>query len=63
MFDYFENVENAFKNMKHYYFSPEKFLGDNYRDLEGLTKEDNRILKDLCKKGEGDSDGESLALT
>lgn len=31
--------------------------------MEGLSKEDNRILKDLCKKGEGDSDGESLALT
>lgn len=44
-------------------FSHESFLGDNYRSLEGLSKEDNRILKDLCKKGEGHSDSESLALT
>lgn len=44
-------------------FSHEAFLGDNYRTLDGLTKEDNRVLKDLCKKGEGHSSAESLALT
>lgn len=44
-------------------FSHEKFLGDNYRSLEGLSREDNRILKDLCKKGEGHSNSESLILT
>ena len=38
-------------------------MGDHYRSLEGLSREDNRILKDLCKKGEGDSSKESLVLT
>jgi hypothetical protein len=57
LFDYFGNAENAFKRMNFDYFSPQKFLGDNYRDLDGLSKEDKRILKDLCKLGEGHSEG------
>jgi hypothetical protein len=30
-------------------------LGDRYQSLENLEKEDLRILKDRCRKGEGKS--------
>jgi hypothetical protein len=36
-------------------FEHQEFLGENYRPLSDLDKEDIRILKDLCKKGEGSS--------
>jgi hypothetical protein len=63
IYDYFGSAEGVLKGMNFEEFSQEGFLGENYRSLDELDKEDNRILKDLCKKGEGNSEGERPKLT
>ena len=63
LYDYFGSAQGVFKGLDIEEFNQETFLGENYRSLDELDKEDNRILKDLCKKGEGDSEKESPRLT
>jgi hypothetical protein len=63
LYDYFETPERVFEELDIEEFNQEALLGEAYRSLEGLDKEDNRILKDLCKKGDGHSEGERPKLT
>jgi hypothetical protein len=56
LYDYFGNAEGVFQGLDLEEFNQEAFLGDHFRSLDELDKEDNRILKDLCKKGDGNSD-------
>lgn len=63
LYDYFGTAEGVFQGLDLDEFHQEAFLGEHYRSLDGLDKEDNRILKDLCKKGEGGSEGERPKLT
>jgi hypothetical protein len=63
IFDFYETPEQIFLSMNYEHFSPEKMLGEDYKSLDNLEKEDIRILKDLCKKGEGKSSKPREKLT
>lgn len=61
--DYFQTPEKAFLGMDVETFNKNQFLGDNYRSLEELSKQNLKILQELCAKGEAISKKENVFLT
>lgn len=53
--EHHDSHEELFESLELQAFTPEAFLKEEFVSLEGLDSEGEKILKDLCQKGQAKS--------
>lgn len=60
--DYFGSADAIFQQVNGNNFDKKKFLGENHKPLDGLTKEEKTVLQGLCTKGNAKTKKQSAKL-